>query len=408
MTSIGYSAFNGCTSLTSITIPDSVTSISSTFEGCNIESATIPISALSAIATADLKKLVLTSGKEISSNTLKSCTGLTSIVIPNSVTSIATSAFAKCSSLISITVESGNTVYYSNRNCLIETATKTLIVACKNSILLNDGSVTSIGEFAFYGCSGLTSVTIPDSVTSIGDRAFSHCTNLTSITIGKGVTSIGEFAFNYCDNLENIFVANDNTTYASQDGILYNKSKTEFIFVPKAITSVIIPDTMTSIDDSAFESCTKLLSVTIPDSLTSIGKQAFYGCSNLTSITIPDSVTSIGESAFRWCTRLTSVIIGNGITSIGRWSFCNCTNLTSITIPNRVTSIGWYAFQNCSNLTSVIIPDSVKTIGNYAFYLCENLSDVYFKGSEQDWAKITINEFYNDLSNATIHYNYNG
>ena len=202
--------------------------------------------------------------------------------------------------------------------------------------------VTSIGDFAFLYCSGLTSVTIPNSVTSIGQSAFSGCSGLTSVTIPNSVTSIGRSAFGECSGL----------------------------------TSVTIPNSVTSIGDYAFSGCSGLTSVTIPNSVTSIGRSAFSGCSGLTSVTIPNSVTSIGQSAFSGCSGLTSVTIPNSVTSIGEWAFENCSGLTSVTIPNSVTSIGVRAFSGCSGLTSVTIGNSVTSIGEYAFYYCSGLTSV--------------------------------
>ena len=193
--------------------------------------------------------------------------------------------------------------------------------------------VTSIGDGAFSYCSGLTSVTIPNSVTSIGDEAFYYCYRLTSVTIGNSVTSIGDDAFYDCHGL----------------------------------TSVTIPNSVTSIGDGAFSYCSGLTSVTIPNSVTSIGDVAFYRCSGLTSVTIGNSVTSIGTYAFSGCSKLTSVTIPNSVTSIGERSFYECSGLTSITIPNSVKIIGNGAFSSCSKLTSVTIPNSVTSIGNHAF-----------------------------------------
>ncbi len=181
-------------------------------------------------------------------------------------------------------------------------------------------SVTSIGDLVFSDCSGLTSVTIPNSVTSIGKYAFYNCSGLTSVTIPNSVTSIGDGVFRGCSGL----------------------------------TSVTIPNSVTSIGDSAFSDCSGLTSVTIPNSVTSIGKYAFRGCSGLTSVTIPNSVTSIGDSAFWACFGLTSVTIPNSVTSIGTYAFYNCSGLTSVTIGNSVTSIGKYAFDNCSGLTKLV------------------------------------------------------
>ena len=189
-------------------------------------------------------------------------------------------------------------------------------------------SVTSIGYEAFFDCTGLTSVTIPNSVTSIGYEAFFDCTGLTSVTIPNSVTSIGDFAFEYCSGL----------------------------------TSVTIPNSVTSIGSNTFYGCTGLTSVTIPNSVTSIGYMAFYNCTGLTSVTIPNSVTSISDGAFYDCTGLTSVTIGNSVTSIGGYAFYGCTGLTSVTIPNSVTSIGRGAFQGCDIPTIVSLIENPFTI----------------------------------------------
>ena len=219
-------------------------------------------------------------------------------------------------------------------------------------------SVTSIGIWAFDGCSSLTSVTIPNSVTSIGDYAFEDCSSLTSVTIGNSVTSIGDHAFYDCSSL----------------------------------TSITIPNSVTNIGDYAFSWCTSLTSVTIPNSVTSIGDDAFYACSSLTTITIPNSVTSIGDGAFYHCSSLTSplynahcfaymptsfkgaYVIPEGIKQIAGGAFEDCSSLTSVTIPNSVTSIGDDAFHDCSSLTSITIPNSVTSIGIWAFAGCSSLT----------------------------------
>ena len=213
-------------------------------------------------------------------------------------------------------------------------------------------TVTSIGDQAFYNCTSLTSVTIPDSVTSIGDRAFRCCISLTSVTIPDSVTSIGEEAFYGCWDL----------------------------------TRLTIPGSVTSIDKDAFCFCSSLTSVTIPDSVTSIGDSAFYGCESLTSVTIPGSVTSIGSCAFYGCASLTSVTIPDSVTSIGGSAFYDCSSLTSVTIPDSVTSIGDYAFYGCESLTSVTIPDSVTSIGNCAFASCTSLTGIWVAEGNSHYA----------------------
>ena len=207
-------------------------------------------------------------------------------------------------------------------------------------IIIGDG-ITTIGSRAFYTCSALISVTIPNSVTKIGDRAFEGCSALTSVTIPNSVTTIGEGAFVDC-----------------------------------RLTSVTIPNSVTKIGDRAFEGCSALTSVTIPNSVTKISDLAFARCSALTSVNIPNSVTEIGSSAFDWCERLTSISIPNSVTEIGSSAFEDCRSLTSVTIPNSVTKISNLAFCLCVSLTSVTIPNSVKNIGSLAFFKCTNITQI--------------------------------
>ena len=185
-------------------------------------------------------------------------------------------------------------------------------------------------------------LTLPDGLTTIGDSAFYDCTGLTSITIPNNVTEIGSYAFHDCYGLR----------------------------------SITIPNSVTSIEHCAFASCSSLTSVSIPNSVTSIEYGTFSGCSSLTSVTIPNSVTSIGGSAFAYCYDLTSITIPNSVTSIEYSAFSGCSGLTSVSIPNSVTSIGGGAFAYCSSLTSVTIGNSVTSIGESAFYGCNNIQEV--------------------------------
>ena len=352
----------------------------------------------------------------------RGCSGLTSVTIPNSVTSIGESAFSGCSGLTSMAVASGNTKYDSRDNCnaIIETATNTLILGCQSTIIPN--SVTIIGDYAFKGCSGLTSVTIPNSVTSIGQSAFSHCSGLTSVTIPNSVESIGQSAFWGCSGLTSVTIGNSVTSIGN--GAFDDCS---------GLTSVTIPESVTRIGSGIFSDCTSLISIVvedgnrvydsrnncnaiiktatnalvvgckntiIPNGVTSIEDNAFCDCDGLTSITIPDGVTSIGYRSFDQCTSLASITIPESVTNIGSWAFEGTPwyenqpdglvyinrvlykykgympDNTSIVVKAGTISISGNAFCGCGNLTSITIPNSVTSIGRYAFRDCTGLTSI--------------------------------
>lgn len=388
----------------------------------------------------------------IGESAFENCVSLTNIKIPSSVTIISDFVFSGCSSIESIEVDSENPVYYSEGNCIIEKESKKLVLGCKNSVIPKD--VSSIGKYAFCGCSGLTSIiipesvtsiessafrdcsgltniTIPNSVTSIGDYAFYYCTGLTGITISSSVTSIRECAFNYCDILEDVKIDAKNPMYYVDNNCIFEKGSNKLVF---ALTSAVIPDGTVTIESNAFIG-SKIKNVLIPASVTSIAKDAFKFCNYIESIkvdsvnsvyysegnciiekeskelvlgcknsVIPEDVTSIGEYAFSGCSGLAEITIPEGVTSIGGGAFYGCSGLTSITIPEDVTSIGNYAFKNCTGLTSITITEGVTSIGDSAFLGCSGLADITYLGTTEQWSSITKSFNWNSSTgNYTIH-----
>ena len=435
-------AFYGCSSLTSITIPDSVTRIGSgAFSDCDNLSR-IYITDIAAWCNiefdyhgnplSDAHNLylnnVLVTELYVPSNVtsigdyaFEGCS-ITSVTIGNSVISIGYSAFYNCGSLTSVTIPDSVT---SIGKCAFSDCSSL------TSVTIPD-SVTSIGDSAFSGCSSLTSVTIPNSVTSIGVSAFNRCYSLTSIEIPDSVRSIDRYAFSCCYSLTSITIGNS-VIYIASDAFsdcyhlveIYNLSSlkiTKGAYGYDVYTDKNTPSKLSKESDFVIHTDGNVKTVvnyfgdkseiTIPSGVTNIKKYAFYGCSSLTSITIPNSVTSIGEYAFLNCESLTNITVdennknyksidGNLYTKDGTILIQYAVGKTDISfkIPNNVTSIGDYAFYGCYSLTSITIPDSVTSIGDRVFSDCSSLTSITIGNSV---TSIGWSAFYNCSSLTSI------
>lgn len=366
-----YSAsgvFQGCTGITSVVIPDSVKEIgSSTFSGCT-----------------NLKEIVIPdSVTKIMGKAFSNCVSLSKVKLSNNLTKMGASIFSGCESLKEIDIPDG---IKEIGNYAFSGCTSLSKVKLSNNL-------EKIGTYAFLNCTSLEEIAIPGSVTEIGTYAFSGCTSLKGITIPSSVMKMGYPAFWDCNSLDVITVSPDNKNYSSVDGVLFSKDGSELITYPKGnkrskytvpdgvekideniffdctyLEEIAIPDSVTNIGESAFSGCTSLSKVKLSNNLTKIEKGTFSGCTNIKEIVIPDNVTAIGYSAFSDCTNLKEIIIPDSVTHISSRTFSGCTSLSKINLPKNLTTIETYIFSGCSSLESIVIPEGVTTIGTSSKY----------------------------------------
>ena len=431
---MGRNVFSGCISLTSINIPEGVIRLGSDlFSGC-----------------ISLKNINIPEGvKYIEYSVFSGCSNLRSVRIPQNIIRIDNRAFedstilyVKADSVGHKYAEKNDIGYILNGEASIVSTEyeikeeetwdisengdgsviakwrlkdKTLIIsgtgkmksfffeeAWRNSqytnliktVVINEG-ITKIGDYAFSGCSNLTSVNIPEGVTEIGNSAFSECSSLKSIEIPESVTSMAIGAFKGCSSLISIDVDTNNRNYMIENGILFDKEGTTLIKCParnKDMKEYEIPERVTCIESYAFEGCSDLTSINIPEGVIDIENNAFQGCSNLTSINIPEGVIDIEWYAFSGCSSLTSINIPESVKEIKEQSFSGCSSLTSINIPEGVIEIGNYAFSGCSNLTSVNIPEGVTRIGDKAFAECSSIKNIIIKDTVTEIGSAAIDK----------------
>lgn len=311
------------------------------------------------------------------------------VEIPYTVTHIGNSVFTDCTALEAIQVAKDNPAYISQDGILFNKDKTELIRYPEQkegeSYNIPD-SVTEIADDAFWGCERLKDISIPSGVERIGAGAFILCYSLDSVHIPESVTEIGPEAFTTCSSLREIEVAEGNAFYTSQDGVLFNKDKTVLIRYPevKADPTYCIPESVITVEASAFSGNRVLCTVTIPDGVTTLGESAFHGDNALTSIVLPESVTDLGAYAFFGCGALTSVTLSNGITALEDSTFGRCSSLTGIRLPNHLQSIGERAFDGCQALKHLTVPSSVKSIADFAFENCNALASIVIPQSVTD------------------------
>lgn len=330
---------------------------------------------------------------KIADNAFQSCSGITQVVLPESISSVGKYAFADCGSLTAIS--------FNSETCSIGTAA---FSGCDRLVTVNlPSKIGAIPNEAFKSCTSLTEIFLPSTVVAIGKEAFMN-TGLTRATVPASTISIGENAFMSCPAIEYFAVDSANTSFKAIDGCLYTADGKTLIQYPagSAETSYTVASTATTVGNGAFSESQNLTKVILPSALTEIKPYAFYNCSALTSVNIPEGVTIIGSMAFSGCSALSavtipssvvsfenafvksglqSVVFADGVEEISAKAFANCENLTSVTIPSSVTAIGVGSFDGCTALESITIPATVTAIGSGAFNGCSGIKLIVEKDS---------------------------
>ena len=429
VTRIVSAAFRNCTGLTSVTLPESLTEIeNSVFSGCTALKGIALPETLTGIGNSafencvGFKEITLPESLErIDFNAFAGCSGLTEIHIPKNVTHIGDGAFLSCPGIASVSVDEANPVYHSIGNCVIETAAKKLVFGCKNSVIPDDGSVTSLECGAFYGCAGLTALAIPECVTEIGANAVTQCASLMSIQLPEGVTTFTESMFDGCSSLTAIHipksvtaidcVAFDNCTSLAHVYYAGTKAQWQDITIddyynepllnaevhyshrfgkPMEIASGACGDNAAwTLDSDGLLTVsgsgemvnggwdkTKVIRAQIKSGITAIGDNAFSNHKRLTEATLPSGVTSIGKSAFYCCNALVSADLPKKLVSIGEYAFSCCMQLASVSFPKTLEEIGESAYYYCYALTELTLPEKVTAIPDNTFEYCTSLSSV--------------------------------
>lgn len=459
ITGIGGQAFTNCTNLESFYMSNSIETVGGgLFDGCSNLKSVVLSNKLSGINVNmfyncyNLQNIEIPSSVKIIGNgAFYRCESLTRMEVPEGVTKIEHNAFYMCQNLASIIIPStvteiGSNIFYAcprlveiiNRSSVTINTVNIQPICSVIEIHSGESKISKVGDYEYYTFDGVNylinylgsqkELVLPNNYNGenykIHSHAFAHNTEITSIEIPNTVTGIGNYAFKGCSGIQSMilpFVGCDNqqttASKASCFGYIFGNQqyegsekvqqyfdggKSQTSYIPIILKSVTINGG--NILYGAFNGCNNIVEVVIGDGVNLIGERSFYECASLTSVIIGDGVTEIGDAAFTYCSAITTLKLGSKITSIGERAFSYCSGLSSIVLPESLTTISAYAFYGCTGLGQITMGKNVASIGKYAFRGSSNLKDVYYGGSEESWALITIGEYNIELTNSTIHF----